>query len=108
MFNRYHHAYQINQDKVQKSLFKSLFIVMKLQTTPPPLSSRHINLECVRILKIVFYVAFAIRFTYCTDTTCITQEAKKQRSGAYKAHTANDPVTYLIEQVSFLYTFIVC
>ena len=43
MFNRYHHAYQINQEKVQKSLFKSLFIVMKFQTPspfyPPYLSS---------------------------------------------------------------------
>ena len=40
MFNRYHHAYQINQEKVQKSLFKSLFCVMKFQT--PPLYTRHI------------------------------------------------------------------
>ena len=43
MFNRYHHDYQINQEKVQKSLFKSLFIVMKFQTPssfyPPYLSS---------------------------------------------------------------------
>ena len=29
MFNRYHHAYQINQENVHKSLFKTLFIVMK-------------------------------------------------------------------------------
>ena len=35
MFSRYHHAYQINQEKVQKSLFKSLFIVMKFQTPSP-------------------------------------------------------------------------
>ena len=35
MFNRYHHAYQINQEKVQKSLLKSLFIVMKFQTPSP-------------------------------------------------------------------------
>ena len=35
MFNRYHHAFQINQANVQKTLF----IVMKFQT--PPLSTRH-------------------------------------------------------------------
>ena len=29
MFNRYHHAYQINQENVQKSLFKALFIFKK-------------------------------------------------------------------------------
>ena len=35
MFNRYRRAYQINQENVQKSLFKSLFIVMKFQTPSP-------------------------------------------------------------------------
>ena len=35
MFNRYHHAYQINQEKVQKSLIKPRFIVMKFQTPSP-------------------------------------------------------------------------
>ena len=35
MLNRYHHAYQINQEKVQKSLFKTLFIVMKFPTPFP-------------------------------------------------------------------------
>ena len=35
MFNRYHHAYQINQENVQKSLFKALFIFMKFQTPSP-------------------------------------------------------------------------
>ena len=43
MFNSYHNAYQINQEKVQKSLLKSLFIVMKFQAPspsyPPHLSS---------------------------------------------------------------------
>ena len=34
MFNRYHHAYQINQENVQKSLFKALF-VKKFQTPSP-------------------------------------------------------------------------
>ena len=32
MFSRYHHAYQINKESVQKSLFKGLFIFMKFQT----------------------------------------------------------------------------
>ena len=35
MFNGYHHAYQINQENVQKSLFKALFIFMKFQTPSP-------------------------------------------------------------------------
>ena len=35
IFNRYHHSYQINQEKVQKSLFKALFIFMKFQTPSP-------------------------------------------------------------------------
>ena len=39
MFNRYRHAYQINQENMQKSLFKAIFIFMKIQT--PPLSTRH-------------------------------------------------------------------
>ena len=39
MCNRYHHAYQINQENMQKSLFKTFFIVMKFQT--PPLSTGH-------------------------------------------------------------------
>ena len=29
-------------------------------------------------------LALAIRFTYCTDTTCTTLEAQKQRSGNQK------------------------
>ena len=43
VYNKCHHAYQINQEKVQKSLFISLFIVMNFQTPsplyPPYLSS---------------------------------------------------------------------
>ena len=35
MFNRCRHAYRINQEKVKKSLFKSLFIIMKFQTPSP-------------------------------------------------------------------------
>ena len=35
MFNRYHHAYQINQETVQKAPFKALFIFMKVQTPSP-------------------------------------------------------------------------
>ena len=35
MFNRYHRAYQINQENVQKSRFKAIFIVMKFQTPSP-------------------------------------------------------------------------
>ena len=35
MINRYHHAYQINQENVQKSRFKALFIIMKFQTPSP-------------------------------------------------------------------------
>ena len=39
-----------------------------------------LSLECVGILKILCYLALVIRFIYCTDTTCITPEAEKQRS----------------------------
>ena len=35
MFNGYHHAYQINQENMQKSRFKELIIVMKFQTPFP-------------------------------------------------------------------------
>ena len=35
MFSIYHHAYQINQESVQKSLFKALFIFMTFQTPSP-------------------------------------------------------------------------
>ena len=45
MFNKYHHAYQINQENVQKSLFKALLIVMKYQTPPRHNSRVHKNFE---------------------------------------------------------------
>ena len=35
MFSRYHRAYQINQENVQKSLDKALFIFKKFQTPSP-------------------------------------------------------------------------
>ena len=38
-------------------------------------------------------MALATRFTYCTDTTCTTLEAQKQRSRNQKAQTVNDPLS---------------
>ena len=74
MFNRYHHVYQINQENMQKSLFYFHEISDPLPFLPA------IILECVGILKIFCSLALAIRFTYCTDTTCTTLEAPNQRS----------------------------
>ena len=82
MFDRYHHAYQINQENVQKSPFKALFYCHEISDPLPFLPA--ITLECVGILKIFCQLALAIRFTYCTDTKCTTIEAHKQRSGNQK------------------------
>ena len=82
MFNRYHHAYQINQENVQKSLYKAFFYFHEISDPLPFLPA--ITLKYVEILKIFCKLALAIRFTYCNDTTCITLEAQKQRSGNQK------------------------
>ena len=82
MFNRYYHAYQINQEKVQKSLFKSLFIVMNCQTpypfNPPYLSSAY-----------EFWKYFASWFLPLDSPFALIlhashQKLKKQRSGNQK------------------------
>ena len=83
MFNRYHNVYQINQENVQKTLLKHFLLSCHEISNPLPFLPA-ITLECVGILKIFCYQALAIRFTYCNDTTCITPDAQKQRSGNQK------------------------
>ena len=77
MFNRYHHAYIINKNSAEIT-FHCHEILDPLPFLPIT------SIECVGILKIFCYLALAIRFTYCTDTTCITPEAQTQSSGNQK------------------------
>ena len=56
---------------------------MSLNFRPLPLSTRQIS-RVRRIFENILLAGSCIRFTYCTDTTCIIPEAQKQRSGNQK------------------------
>ena len=61
-----------------------------------------ITLECVGILKIFCLLALVIRFTFCTDTTCTTLEAQKQRSGNQKSRRIRPKPSMILYQFFIL------